>query len=50
MLHYRACATTRKEKIIDFLMMGFGAIVAAYMSIQTLKVRSFCTSNAGRRY
>lgn len=38
MLHIKACATTRSEKIKDWLMIVFGLIAAAYTTVQTIKV------------
>lgn len=39
MLHYKACARTRRQKIADIALMVFGLIAAAYTSIQTVRVR-----------
>jgi solute carrier family 36 (proton-coupled amino acid transporter) len=39
MLHYKACAHTRKQKIADIAMIVFGLAAAAYTTIQTLRVR-----------
>ena len=39
MLHYKACARTRKQKVADIALMVFGLIAAAYTTIQTVKVR-----------
>lgn len=38
MLHYRAVARTRRQKLADLAMIVFGLIVAAYTSIQTIKL------------
>ncbi|KAF8649353.1 hypothetical protein AX16_005862 [Volvariella volvacea WC 439] len=38
MLHYRACARTRREKAADWAMIVFGLIVAAYTTVQTVKL------------
>jgi proton-coupled amino acid transporter len=38
MLHYRACARTRREKFIDILMISFGSVIAVYMTIQTIRL------------
>ncbi|PPQ69177.1 hypothetical protein CVT24_000025 [Panaeolus cyanescens] len=38
MLHYRACSRTRKQKLADISMIVFGLCVAAYTSIQTLRL------------
>ncbi|KAH8100834.1 transmembrane amino acid transporter protein-domain-containing protein [Cristinia sonorae] len=39
MLHYKACARTRKQKLADIALMVFGLIAAAYTTIQTVRVR-----------
>ena len=39
MLHYRACARTRRQKAADIALMVFGMIAAAYTSAMTVKVR-----------
>lgn len=39
MLHYRACSRTRKEKAADIAMIVFGLVVAAYTTVQTVRVR-----------
>ena len=39
MLHYKACARTRKQKLADIVLMIFGLIAAAYTTIQTVRVR-----------
>lgn len=36
MLHYKACATTRKMKIADITMIAFGLVAAAYTTTQTV--------------
>ncbi|KAI5118134.1 hypothetical protein M0805_001733 [Coniferiporia weirii] len=38
MLHYRACARTRKAKIADILLMIFGTAAAIYTTLQTIKL------------
>ncbi|KAJ7592845.1 vacuolar amino acid transporter 4 [Mycena floridula] len=38
MLHYRAVAHTRKEKLKDLAMIVFGLVAAAYTSIQTIRL------------
>ncbi|KAH9856664.1 transmembrane amino acid transporter protein-domain-containing protein [Lenzites betulinus] len=38
MLHYKACARTRREKISDILLMVFGMIAAVYTTAQTIKL------------
>ena len=38
MLHYRACARTRKEKAADIALMVFGGLAAVYTTVQTIKV------------
>ena len=39
MLHYKACAKTRRQKLADIALIVFGLIAAVYTSSQTLKVR-----------
>ncbi|KAL1940248.1 hypothetical protein VTO73DRAFT_9200 [Trametes versicolor] len=36
MLHYKACAHTRKQKIADIALMVFGVIAATYTTVQTI--------------
>lgn len=38
MLHYKACAHTRKQKIADIALMVFGIIAATYTTVQTIVV------------
>ncbi|EFI27948.1 vacuolar amino acid transporter 4 [Coprinopsis cinerea okayama7 len=38
MLHYKAVARTRRQKLADIAMIVFGLIAAAYTTIQTLKL------------
>ena len=38
MLHYKACARTRKEKAGDIALIIFGVLAAVYTTAQTLKV------------
>ncbi|RDX57096.1 hypothetical protein OH76DRAFT_1394865 [Lentinus brumalis] len=38
MLHYKACARTRRQKAIDIALMVFGTIAATYTTIQTIKL------------
>jgi len=38
MLHYKACAHTQKQKWADMAMVGFGLLVAAYTTVQTIKL------------
>jgi len=38
MLHYKACARTRREKLADIALMIFGLIAAAYTTFQTVKL------------
>ena len=40
MLHYKACAHTRRQKMADIAMIVFGLIAAAYTTIQTVRVRA----------
>ncbi|KAL0068784.1 hypothetical protein AAF712_004113 [Marasmius tenuissimus] len=37
MLHYKACAHTRKQKLADIVMIVFGLLVALFTTIQTVK-------------
>lgn len=41
MLHYKACARTRKQKAADIALMVFGMAAAVYTTVQTVLVRSF---------
>jgi len=38
MLHYKACARTRRQKIADIALMVFGLVAAAYTTIQTIRL------------
>ena len=38
MLHYKACARTRKEKAADIALMVFGVLAAVYTTAQTIMV------------
>ncbi|KZT73071.1 hypothetical protein DAEQUDRAFT_808609 [Daedalea quercina L-15889] len=38
MLHYKACAHTRKQKIADIALMVFGMIAAIYTTVQTVRL------------
>ncbi|KAF9260010.1 vacuolar amino acid transporter 4 [Marasmius fiardii PR-910] len=38
MLHYRACAHTKKQKIADLAMITFGMVVAVFTTVQTIKL------------
>ncbi|KIK66778.1 hypothetical protein GYMLUDRAFT_37905 [Collybiopsis luxurians FD-317 M1] len=38
MLHYRACARTRKQKVADIAMIVFGLFAAAFTTVQTIKL------------
>lgn len=38
LLHYKACARTRSDKIKDIAMIVFGLIAAAYTTVQTVRV------------
>lgn len=38
MLHYKACARTRKQKAADIALMIFGMTAALYTTVQTLRV------------
>jgi len=38
MLHYKACAKTRKEKIADIALMVFGFVATVYTTFQTIRL------------
>jgi len=38
MIHYKACAKTRKEKVADIALMIFGFVAAVYTSVQTIRL------------
>ncbi|KAJ4468587.1 transmembrane amino acid transporter protein-domain-containing protein [Lentinula edodes] len=38
MLHYKACAHTRKRKLADIAMIVFGLVAAAFTTVQTIKL------------
>ncbi|KAG8908140.1 neutral amino acid transporter [Tulasnella sp. 403] len=38
MLHLRACAKTRRERLIDWLMIIFGVVATIYTSVGTIKL------------
>ncbi|TFL03773.1 transmembrane amino acid transporter protein-domain-containing protein [Pterulicium gracile] len=38
MLHLRACARTRRERFLDYVMIAFGSLVAVYMTVQTIRL------------
>jgi len=38
MLHYRACARTRGDKMRDIAMIIFGTVVFVYTSVETIRV------------
>jgi proton-coupled amino acid transporter len=38
MLHYKACAHTRKQKIADLGLMAFGFVAAIFTTVQTIRV------------
>ncbi|KAJ3992994.1 vacuolar amino acid transporter 4 [Lentinula boryana] len=38
MLHYRACAHTRKKKLADIAMIMFGLVAAVFTTVQTIKL------------
>ncbi|KAF9000647.1 transmembrane amino acid transporter protein-domain-containing protein [Cyathus striatus] len=38
MLHYRACADTRRKKVADIAMIAFGLVAAAYTTVQTVRL------------
>jgi proton-coupled amino acid transporter len=39
MLHYRAVAKTRAEKLADILLGSFGMAAMVFTTVQTIKVR-----------
>jgi hypothetical protein len=42
MLHYKACARTRKQKVVNIIIMiAFGLLAMLYTTIQTVRVRLF---------
>ncbi|KAF5367185.1 hypothetical protein D9758_003891 [Tetrapyrgos nigripes] len=47
MLHYKACAHTRKQKMGDIAMIVFGLIVAAYTTVQTIKLMAEPSNGGG---
>ncbi|KDQ14901.1 hypothetical protein BOTBODRAFT_55095 [Botryobasidium botryosum FD-172 SS1] len=50
MLHYKACARTRRQKFFDILLMVFGLIAMAYTSIQTIKLMVAPNEGGGPRF
>lgn len=50
MLHYRACAHTRKQKLADMAMIVFGLIAAAYTTIQTIRLMLEPDTSTGSPY
>ena len=38
MLHLKAVARTRRQRILDYLMIVFGTLAAIYTTAQTIKV------------
>jgi len=41
MIHYKACAKTRKEKVADITLMVFGFVAAVYTTVQTIRVSDY---------
>jgi proton-coupled amino acid transporter len=39
MLHYRACARTRTQKLADIVLVAFGVFATLYTTLQTISVR-----------
>lgn len=39
MLHYKACARTRRQKLADIALIVFGMVAAVYTTMQTVRVR-----------
>jgi len=38
MLHYKACARTRRQKVADIVLMAFGTLACAYTTFQTIRL------------
>jgi hypothetical protein len=38
MLHLKACARTRRQKIADWVLIVFGVVAAVYSTAQTVRV------------
>lgn len=38
LLHYKACATTRKQKILDIALLVFGVVAAVYTTANTVSI------------
>jgi len=38
MIHYKACAKTRKEKLADIALILFGVVAALYTTVQTIRL------------
>lgn len=49
MLHLKACAKTRKAKIIDYTLLAFGVLVGVYTTVQTIR-SLFVPSGAGPQF
>lgn len=49
MLHYKACARTRRQKAIDIALMIFGSVAAVYTTVQTI-VLMLAPSGGGPKY
>ena len=41
MLHYRACARTKVDKLKDIAMIIFGMVVFVYTTVETIRVCFF---------
>ncbi|KIK10232.1 hypothetical protein K443DRAFT_670855 [Laccaria amethystina LaAM-08-1] len=50
MLHYRACARTRKQKLADIALIVFGLAAAAYTTIQTIRLMLEPDTSTGSPY
>lgn len=37
MLHLKACARTRTQKALDYILIAFGVIVGLYTTVQTIR-------------
>jgi proton-coupled amino acid transporter len=38
LLHLRACAHSKKQRILDYLLLLFGLVAAVYTTLETAKV------------
>lgn len=49
LLHLKACAKTRKAKIIDYTLLVFGICVGIYTTVQTIR-SLFVPSGGGTQF